>query len=214
MTPFNRLFSVAVKPWFIAGYAALVTLAFLLIDKPLAVYLKGLELGRRLFWLVWITNLGLGGTYFIALLFLALFFRFVMRNPASESAAWFLWLCVTISSGICLGLKIMLGRARPDLWFQDQLYGFYGLHWHAPYWSLPSGHTTTVMAFVFAAGILFPRYAYALMAAGIVIAMSRILLVHHYLSDVLVAGYLAFIEVGLIDFVLRRRRWLIYRPEN
>lgn len=212
MTPFNRLSSIAMKPWFVVGYAVFLAIAFLYIDKPLAIYLKGLDLGQRFFWLVWITNLGLGGIYFITLFLLALFFRYVMRNPVSESAAWFLWLCVTIPSAICLGLKILLGRARPDLLFSEQLYGFYGLHWHAPYWSFPSGHTTTIMAFVFSASILIPRYGYALITAGAVIAISRILLVHHYLSDVLVAGYLALVEISLIVFVLRRQRLLTISP--
>nr|WP_232220646.1 hypothetical protein [Legionella tunisiensis] len=56
--------------------------------------------------------------------------------------------------------------------------------------------------------ILFPRYFYAFILAGLTIAFSRVFLTHHYLSDVLTASYLTLLEVGILLCILRRKSWL------
>ena len=125
---------------------------------------------------------------------------------------WFLWLCVLVPSLVCLVLKVLLGRARPDLLFNEHLYGFFGLKTHAPYWSFPSGHTTTVMGFVFGLSVLFPRKCYLFILAGSIVVLSRILLTHHYLSDVMAASYLALLEVGLLFWWSRRFKFFNHLP--
>jgi len=102
-------------------------------------------------------------------------------------------------------LKVIFGRARPDMLFNDQLYGFYGLQTHAQFWSFPSGHTTTVMGFVFGLCALFPRHCVAFILTGLIVVSTRILLTHHFLSDVLIASYLALLEVGLLYCIMWRK---------
>lgn len=209
MTAFDRLFAVMIKPWVFMMYVALMVVSFLYIDEPLARYFHGLNLYTNLPFLRWLTHLGLGALYLGPLLALALFFRYVRRNKTWEMRFWFLWFCVVIPSVICVVLKSLLGRARPVLLFDSNLYGFYGWHTKAAYWSFPSGHTSTIMGFVFGLCVLFPRYCYAFILVGLSVVISRVLLTNHYLSDVMAASYLALVEVGLFVHWLRRKQWIL-----
>ncbi len=208
VTVFERLITVAVKPWVIVGCLGLITLSFLYLDQPIAYYYHHLAQERDLYLLEWLTQLGLGGLYLISLFLLAIFFRYIYRKKLWEVRTWFLWLSVVLASVICFMLKVFLGRARPELLFSGHLYGFYGFHKHAPFWSFPSGHTTTIMAFVFGLSALFPRYCYLYIFAGLALAATRIMLTAHFLSDVLVATYLALLEVGLLFWWFQQKKWL------
>ena len=206
MTAFDRLLAIMIKPWVVLSYAGLVILSFMVVDKPMAYYFYEFGFRERLHWLNGLTNLGIGAIYLVLFFLLALFFRCIYRNKVWEERSWFLWICVLIPNGFCLALKMIVGRARPDLLFHGQVYGFFGLHTGASFWSFPSGHTTTIMALVFGLSALFPRYCYALIVAGLLVASSRIVLTQHYLSDVLAASYLALLEVGLLLYWVRHKQ--------
>ncbi|WP_165475020.1 phosphatase PAP2 family protein [Legionella yabuuchiae] len=204
-TPFDRLMSLMTTPWFAISYFLLVALCFLYIDQPLALFFQSLDVESNFPILVWITNIGLGGIYIVSLFILVIVFRYIYQRPVWEKRVWFLWLCVVIPSLICLILKYTLGRARPMLLFNDGLYGFYGFKTKAAYWSFPSGHTTTITGLAFGLCIIFPKYAYAFLITALCIATSRVLLTHHYLSDVLMAAYLSFLEVAIIYWWYQRK---------
>lgn len=214
MTRFDRLFAIMTKPSVVVLYIAFIIFSFLYLDQPIAYYFHQVDVRANFPLINWLTKLGLGGLYLIALLLFVLFFRYIRPNKQAEVQAWFVWLCVLLPSLICLVLKILLGRARPDLLFSEQLYGFYGLQKHAPFWSFPSGHTTNIMGLIFGLCVLFPRYCYALLAVGLLIASTRIFLTHHYLSDVLAASYLALIEVGLLRWWLERQNVRVNSPDE
>ncbi len=210
MTSFERLFALMIKPWLIMVSMALIIVTYLYVDKPTAFYLRELDLRTHLPFLNLFTKLGLGGIYLIGLFLLALFFRYYRPNRKCEEQAWFLWLSAVLPSITCLIFKVFLGRARPDLLFgPDHLFGFYWFKLKAPYWSFPSGHTTTVMGFVFGLSVLFPRYWYAFIFSGLLLTSTRVLLTHHYVSDLLMASYIALLEVGFLTWWLRREKWLV-----
>lgn len=68
-------------------------------------------------------------------------------------------------------------------------------------YSFPSGHTITAFAVALAIGHYYPMLLLALVATAIVIAVSRILLGMHFLTDVL-AGSIIGIALGHISFHL------------
>ena len=207
MTPFERLLAIMMKPVIVFSYIGLIIISFIYLDRPIAYYFHDLDLQQRLPILNWITLLGFGWLYIVTLPLVALFFRYQYTNKKWEIRAWFLFVCVLFPTIICFVLKGMLGRSRPELLFSDHYYGFYGPSYHASWLSFPSGHTTTIMGFVFGLGVLFPRYCWAFILSGLMVASSRILLTQHYLSDVLVASYLALLEVGLFVGWLRRKNF-------
>lgn len=200
-----NLFTVMTKPIVVVLTCVGIVLCMFYVDNPLAYDLMALDLDHRFPFLQWVTELGLGSLYLIPLPLLALYFRYGHRNHLYEVRTWFLWGCALIPSALCLVLKILLGRARPELLFNAHLYGFYGLQLKALYWSFPSGHTSTVMGFVFGLCVLFPRYSLAFMVPGLIVVSSRVFLTHHYLSDVLAASYFSLLEVALLHWWLKQR---------
>jgi undecaprenyl-diphosphatase len=84
-------------------------------------------------------------------------------------------------------LKVIMGRARPRLWIGDHVTGFHFFRFGSDYASFPSGHTATSVAAAIVLGLLFPRARLWFAAFAGLIAVSRLVLDAHYLSDV-VAG--------------------------
>lgn len=204
MTSFDRLFRGMTKPWVVISYVLLVTLSFLYLDKPIALFVHGLDLGNRLILLKALSWVGLSAGYLIGLPVLALVLRYVLKNITWACRTWFVWFCIFIPDLIAVGLKTIFGRARPELLFQEQLYGFQWFKHGHLYHSFPSGHTTTIMGLVFGLCIIMPRYRWLFLCLGVAVGISRILLLQHYLSDVLTAAYLALIEVWIMQRVLQR----------
>ncbi len=180
----------------------LIGICYYTVDQPLAAWLAHQQFAQQWSWLWVLTALGSTKPYLVGLLLLALAARFIVPNKRWEQRFWFLWLCVLLPELICVGLKIGFGRARPELWFSQQLYGFYGLQLNPLFWSFPSGHTTTIMGFALGLSCVFPRYTVGfLVLAGLVVA-SRVMLLQHYLSDVLMATWLCCIEISVLS-----KRW-------
>ncbi len=216
MIPFDRLLKTMLQPWVAMGYLCFVVLSFFYFDKPVAYFFHGLPLKAKLPLLSLVSMVGVGFAYIAVFFLLALFFRYIHRSKEYEARSWFLWLCVLIPNLICLVFKLLLGRARPELLFDSQLYGIYGMHFTRPFWSFPSGHTTTITGLVFGLCVVFPRHCYAFLFAGLLVISTRVILTQHYLSDVLTTAYLTLLEVGLVLIILRRKAWLssVYRGEH
>ncbi len=208
MIRFEALFKGMTKPWVIVSYAAMMVCLFLYVDKSIAIFFDTLEHGHFQTLLGHITILGKSKPTIGILVILALIFRYVLRLSQWEAKAWFLCLCTLIPSVIVLALKILFGRARPELLFSDGLYGFQWLEYSRPFWSFPSGHTATIMGLVFGLCIVWPKQCLIFLSLGCLVMLSRIVLVQHYMSDVMVSAYLALIEVGVLQWVFQR-----YAPE-
>ncbi len=97
-------------------------------------------------------------------------------------------------------LKIPCGRLRPKMLFEHQQYGFKGWGLHYAYVSFPSGHSITIFATATALALLIPRFRLSLFILATLVALSRITLTAHYLSDVLIGSWLGV----LISFTLYR----------
>ena len=208
----SRIDQCLKKRCYLLGMVVLVgfmTLSYYYIDRSLASWLYCLNLSDRFPFLTLITHLGNSTFYLIFFLSSAFFFRYIHVNSRWEARSWFLWLCVLLSNGVCGILKIALGRARPQLWLQSQEYGFSWLKMDSLHRSFPSGHTTTIMSIAFGLSILFPRYRFWLILAGVLVSGSRVLLLEHYLSDVVTALVLTWFTVAGLVNVLRKKGWLL-----
>lgn len=198
MERFESLYAAMIKPWVVIATTAIILLSFFYIDEPVAYYFQHKAFGTQYPWLFSFTSLGDFKLYLGAFFLMALFFRYLKRLRRFEICSWYLWLCVLIPSMVCTVLKIMLGRARPELLFSDHLYGFYGFNLQHSFWSFPSGHTTTIMGLMFGLCTIFPRYFWGFMVFGLFSALTRCTLNYHYPSDVVAASYLALVQVGLL----------------
>lgn len=114
-------------------------------------------------------------------------------------------LTLIISNLIVSVGKFLLGRARPMLWLEKHIYGFYGPSLQKSYWSFPSGHTVTVMAIIWSLCLIYSRYTTYWLIVGGLLVITRILLLKHYLSDVLTSVYLAMVVAVIVQTY--RHRW-------
>jgi membrane-associated phospholipid phosphatase len=172
------------------------TVSFFLLDGPIArlVYQNHTALTDSIFRPV--TKLGESQGYLVAGALLYLLYR--TRRPWMANAWLFLFSSVAVSGLASDLLKIILGRARPKLFLNDGIYGFDFFHLEHAWTSFPSGHATTALSAAVSLSLLYPRFRPLFLAAGFLIALSRIMLSQHYLSDVIAGGCLGTATVYLL----------------
>jgi membrane-associated phospholipid phosphatase len=195
-----RRASAAGLPW---GLIALVTaglgLMMQFVDRPLAQCFAA-HAGALYQVASFLTRFGDALWWLLPSLALYLAARFLWRSPAWAARALFLFTSVA-ACGILVDLvKLIAGRARPELWFTQGIYGFSYPHLQALYQSFPSGHAACASGAGIALSLLFPRHRPVWVTVGLVLGLTRVVVTAHYLSDVVAATLLA----ALIVFELRR----------
>lgn len=209
MNRFDHFYSVVKKPWVVASYALLVIFVYNFADKPVAFYFYNLNLRTNLPILHVFTTFGKWSIYVAGLLCLGFFFRYIKKNTAIEQKVWFLFACVVVTNTLGLILKITFSRARPDLLFDGNFFGFYWFKLNDLFWSFPSGHSITIGGIAAGLGVLFPRYLYAFLGFALFILSTRVFLYFHYLSDVMTGFYLSILVVGALSAWLKKRHFLL-----
>lgn len=119
--------------------------------------------------------------------------RAVLRWLAQAS----LFVLATIAtSGIAVNvIKVIIGRARPRLFFSDGAFGAEPLSFGYDYASFPSGHSATAFALAFAVGaIARPALPWLLGFAGL-IALSRVAVTAHWVGDTVAGGGVALLAM-------------------
>lgn len=214
----GRLLALRPSPrrdWLFAAAATLIAIAVsvLWVDRPLALYFKAGD-DRLTLWFAWITQFGLGWPWLLISGLAALGLWTLSRRPQAGAlrerlVAWalvpgFVFLSVLISGLVVDVIKITFGRTRPKLFFADGSFGLTGLSFRADHWSFPSGHVTNVAALAAALAMLWPRHvvAYALFVA--LVALSRLGLTQHFLSDTIGAAFIATLVTAYIRGVFTR----------
>mgnify|MGYP001554569712 CR=1 FL=1 len=136
-------------------------------------------------------------TYLIALCAMAFGFHSPLFQTIATYALAFL-ASLAAGSVVLHGLKIVLGRRRPRDEFEHRLYGFKFLTFDPQYDSFPSGHALTIMCVAAVASCAWPQLAVVWFALALWLALTRMFLTSHFLSDVLIGagvGALAAREV-------------------
>ncbi len=107
-----------------------------------------------------------------------------------------LWSSIIASSAVVFLLKLII--ARPRL-FGTELFilGF-------PDYSFPSHHAAIMFAGIYILAKSFPKEAQYFVAYAVLVAISRIYLHFHHLSDVLAGAWVGFF-IGYLVFHLERR---------
>lgn len=174
--------------------------SMLVIDRPLALWLKSSFHGNAFGFFKTITDFGLGGHWYA--LFLGMLLWCWAQSNLSHTVegharwrdrmeSWLYALAVIITSGIGVTLlKFIFGRYRPKFLFSDGIYGF------APFSgnnSFPSGHSQNIWAAMMALWFIFPCYRPVWVVIGLLISLSRVFTTVHFLSDVVMGSTLAIL---------------------
>jgi undecaprenyl-diphosphatase len=198
------------QSWILVALAffGLEMLLILWIDRLLSEYLRGIDAQHRSLIDIFraYTDLGKSLWYLwpsgIAVIICALGLRLPNMRPNLRKyflklgpALLFFFTCIAISGIATDIIKPILGRARPVLLEREGTYGFHPFSTHAVWNGMPSGHATTAFALAFCLMTFWPRHRNLLIALACVLAVSRIIVNAHYLSDVLAGGMVGFLSV-------------------
>ena len=97
----------------------------------------------------------------------------------------FLFVAIAAPSLFVTIVKRMIGRARPGVSGVVDPYLFVPFKWSAAYAGMPSGHATTAFAVLAAVLALWPRARAIVLIYALLIAVSRVVVIAHYPTDVL-----------------------------
>lgn len=160
-------------------------------DIPLAERYR--RIGKRKPWKA-VTYLGYSAVYIAPAAVLWLLFTFFRPDPAIAARALFLGATVSISGIINAVVKLIFGRYRPYVWFDDRLFGFKFFQRDYGFTSFPSGHSNTSFSAALVFAYLYPPLSPAYFILAGFIAFSRVAINKHYLSDVLAGSALGLIS--------------------
>lgn len=164
--------------------AAIISYVF--FDLPIAIYFYSLKNGLINKGFKIITKLGTSGWILTPSFLIFIIFR--KKKEKFAQRALYLFFAVAISGIIVDIIKAIAGRFRPKVYFRDGLYGFDFFHIDYEYLSFPSGHSATALSAMIAFGIFWPKFRIHFLFTGIVIALSRVVITSHYLSDILIGS--------------------------
>jgi undecaprenyl-diphosphatase len=120
--------------------------------------------------------------------------------------AGFLFAAIAAPSLFVTIVKRLIGRARPFVGEQADPFLYIPFVWRAAYASMPSGHATTAFAAAVAVGLLWPRLRAPMLVYALLIAVSRVVLNAHYVSDVVAGAIIGAVGALLVrDWFAARR---------
>jgi membrane-associated phospholipid phosphatase len=208
----KNYFNYIRNPWFAAMWIGLAVLSYFFADKPIAIFMNQHYDSSFLVPIAQvITHFGIAGYYIIFFLLAFLLTKIVWKKPEIAKITLFFLLIILISGLICDVLKMIMARARPTEWFDHHIYGFYFFNFEtSKMWSFPSGHATTIATVMTGASFLWRRFWPIFMLIVLLVAISRLILVAHYLSDVMIGMYLG----AIISICIYRIMYAYERKTN
>jgi membrane-associated phospholipid phosphatase len=202
----------------LALFIAIETALFLFVDRPLALAVQSLDASHPALIAAFrsFTDFGKSAWYLWPSAFGIITCAVICRRAAGmkqrqTAARWgerllLIFITVAASGLMCDGIKPLMGRARPSLLLRQDIYGFAPFTFRAAWNAMPSGHATTAMTLAFILSCLWARGRPLWLALGILLAISRIMVNAHYLSDTLGGAALAAVTVAIVWH--KREKWI------
>jgi membrane-associated phospholipid phosphatase len=191
----------------LAAVVLLIILSYLFIDIPVALYCKSLNRSVLDFFGI-VTELGISTWYLVGSFALFLFYRFFQRRPIYAHRSLFLFSSIAFSGIIADIIKVIIGRYRPEMFFENGLYGINFLNFSFSNFShgltsFPSGHTATTFSLAWALALFFPRARIPLLCFAVIVGASRVIITSHYFSDALGGAYVGIMSVIFLKEIIR-----------
>jgi len=194
------------------GLLLVYSALFLFVDKPVAYAIHDTSLPALTKFSKYISYLGEYVLWFIISVvgLLLIYFKIAEKYLSAVNIAK----CTYVFSSILLaiiigaGIKFILARYRPELLFTEGLYGFHFFSAKSIMNSTPSGHAFCIFAVCTSLSILFRRYTLLFFTIAILIGVSRIILLKHYVSDVVLGTYIGIIVALIMQPQYRWYMWV------
>jgi membrane-associated phospholipid phosphatase len=125
----------------------------------------------------------------------------------------FVFCAVLTSALITEVIKWSVGRGRPGVGGEGNVFHFSHFSGTGAYSSFPSGHATCALALAFAVAALWPRARTAMILYALVICATRLVLLAHHPSDVVAGALVGVIGAMFVRywFAARRLGFAIHR---
>jgi undecaprenyl-diphosphatase len=98
----------------------------------------------------------------------------------------YLFLAIAVPGLFVAVVKRLIGRVRPS---DVGPFAYVPWSWRHEYASLPSGHSTTAFAAAVAIAALWPKARIPMLIFAAIIALSRVVITAHFVSDVVAAAF-------------------------
>lgn len=156
-------------------------------DMNISSYFYALQKDWEVRFFRFLTDFGLSKIYLIGSALAGLYFL-VIRDRLSAFKSLLFFASVALSGILVNIIKVIFARARPDAFFDHGLYGFYFFKTGYEYISFPSGHSATAIGVGVMLSLYFPRFAPLFLGFFALVAFSRVAVLAHFMSDILVGG--------------------------
>jgi lipid A 4'-phosphatase len=199
----------------LAAIAAMIVIALsiIVIDRPVALFFHARDPDlRALFDLTGRLGLTYGYLTAFGLAFVGLHWggrasrlrRFAHSMRTFSAIPAFLFLSIAASGIIVDLLKFIFGRPRPKLLFSSGAYDFAWLGLRPDHWSFPSGHSATIAALMTALWLLWPQHILFYALVAMIVALSRVVVGAHYVSDVFAGGLVAVLATRSVSLIFAK----------
>jgi membrane-associated phospholipid phosphatase len=118
----------------------------------------------------------------------------------------FVFFAVLVPALVGEVLKWGVGRGRPFVGGEGNVFSFRHFGGTEAFASFPSGHANTAFALAFAISALWPQARFVMLAYALAIALSRLVLLAHHPSDVVAGALVGVIGAMAVRYWFAARR--------
>jgi len=118
----------------------------------------------------------------------------------------FIFFAVAFSNLVTEILKYVIGRGRPFVGGEGNVFHFSHFAGNPAYYSFPSGHATTAFAVAMAVSAVWPQARVAMAIYALIIAVSRLVLLAHHPSDVVAGAMVGIVGTVFVRYWFAARR--------
>lgn len=185
-------------------------------DRAIALFMKAHINEHMAYFWRFMTDRG-EGTLYVVVALLGLFGGIGLKRLAADQQSreiiarmqrycYLVLISLAASGAVLHTVKFLGGRHRPRDLFESGAYGFEPFAFTSKLDSFPSGHSQTIFCVTTALSLAFPNHWKQISFVGLLVALSRVTMTNHYVSDVAVGSWLGIIAVLMLaPHALRER---------
>ncbi len=189
----------------------LLVLCYLYVDQPFINWVTELPLGISRGCKI-LSGIISPNAHIIIWPLIFYLYTFVYRKSTFRKELLFLVLAIPLIILSIDILKVILGKARPGLWLNKEIYGFYFWGMSDKYHSSPSGHGGTIGGVMGVLSCFRPSFTWLFLTIALILSLLRVCSLDHYLSDAWGGVFIAFYIAHLLyipykKFIKRNLLW-------
>ena len=170
---------------------------FMWLDIPISTWMQQAFAKTALFSVCYYINKFFRPEMWVVLAIIVALIGYFSKAKKQQKSYYLFSGSIILAYIVCAILKFVFGRYRPIEYFNNHLYGFHFFSFSHNMTSTPSGAGTMAFAGLFALATIFnKRYmTIILLLLATLIGIARIIILDHYVSDILFGAYVGILAV-------------------